>query len=139
MSHIVVNGLLAYPAARYFGWHGTEISILMFSTIAIDFDHVVYLSLRNNTYKPKSLLSIGKKYRDGMIPGLYFFHSPEFLAFLVVMSFKYRFAATILLSFTVHILMDIIEHYRFHRNFKWIFAWSPIYTILGQKHEYRLR
>ena len=129
-THLAMNIIISVPLKQYFGWGWGSILIFIFVGIFIDIDHLLYFIFRYKIIKPREWLRIGKKLRVQMQARLYFFHSPEFNAILFFLSFFNHIALVILLSNIIHIFLDIIEHYRYHRNFSWMKRWSVIYSFL---------
>ncbi len=94
--------------------------------ILIDLDHILFLIIKHKTLNPKKLIQAGKKYREKMQANLYIFHSPELNFILLVLSFYKSIFLLIFLSNLIHILLDTFEHYKFHKNFKWLKEWSIV-------------
>ncbi len=61
-----------------------------------------------------------------MIPGFYIFHSPEinFLIFVTYAFTQNSYLFFLLLSNLIHLSLDIVEHYKYHKNFDFIKKWS---------------
>ncbi len=98
--------------------------------ILIDLDHILFLIIKYKTLSPKKLIQAGNYYRQEMQANLYIFHSPEFNFILLILSFFNQIFFLLFLSNLIHILLDTIEHYRFHKNFKWFKEWSLVYLVI---------
>ncbi|HPA25306.1 MAG TPA: hypothetical protein PLK76_00905 [bacterium] len=96
----------------------------------LDVDHVLYFIIKERTLNPKKLFTAGRAERRKMKAHLYIFHSPEFNLLLLILSFFNQIFFIILLSNLIHLSLDIIEHYRFHKNFKWLKEWSLINNLI---------
>ena len=97
-------------------------------------DSILYVKIASNLKMKEKLLNAkdmvnGKKMRSKMQPGLYIFHSPEFNVILLSLSFINEIALVIFSSNLIHIFLDVIEHYKYHKNFFWIKEWSIIHSF----------
>jgi len=129
-THIIANTSISIPLKYAFGWDwSTVILFAIAGGILIDVDHLFFFILKHKTVNPKRLILIGKKMRSKMQPGLYVFHSPEFNVALFLISFFSPLVLIIFLSNLTHIILDVIEHYKYHKNFLWIRSWSIIYSL----------
>jgi hypothetical protein len=111
----------------------TTLAFIIWGTF-LDIDHLFYLAIKYKTLNIKKWISPWKKLRKNMQAQLYIFHSPEFNSFLIILSLINKFFIIILLASVIHIILDTIEHYQFHQNFKWIKNWSIIYNLLNSKN-----
>lgn len=128
--HVFVNAIVSIPLHYFFGLDWTTIIIFIAAAILIDLDHILFFIFKHKTFNPKKWISIGTKMRSKMQPGLHIFHSPEFNILLIIYSFFNKIALIIMLSNLIHISLDILEHYRYYKNFSWIKEWSIIYSLL---------
>ncbi|HPI67253.1 MAG TPA: hypothetical protein PKZ16_01795 [bacterium] len=129
-KHLVVNiatGVIFYR----FGVINSLKFYLLFIIfgILIDVDHVIYLIFKEKTSNFKKLLVAGKNERKKMQAHLYIFHSPEFNFVLAILSFFNQIILLIFLSNMIHLILDIVEHYHFHKDFRWFKQWSVIYHV----------
>jgi hypothetical protein len=92
---------------------------ILFSVL-IDIDHLIFYFIK---YKPSKIKKDWLKDRKTMHANFYVFHSPLFNLFLLVMSFFYFIFLLIFISNLIHISLDILEHYLYHKNFKFIKEW----------------
>ena len=129
LIHLIVNSLAAIPLKYYLGWDLRAVLIFVLAGILIDLDHLFYFFVKYKTIKLYQLITIGKELRKRMKPGIYIFHSFEFNIILIMASVFHHIIAIVLLSNAIHIILDIIEHYHYHRNFLWIKKWSMIYSF----------
>ena len=128
--HIAVNTLLSFPIQRVFEWDWRQVLLfIIVGGFLIDIDHPLYFGIKHKTASLKQLLKIGKKMHKKMRPGFYIFHSPEINLLFFFASFFYPIFIVVFLSNFFHIILDAIEHYRFHGNFRWIGKWSIIYNL----------
>ncbi len=126
LVHFSVNSLAVVPLRYYFNWNFETILIFILAGVLIDIDHLAYFSLKYKTLNPAKWWQIGKKLRRKMEPGTYVFHSPEFNGSLLAVSFFNHLAFVLLLSNTIHVSLDIIEHYKYYGNFAWMNKWRLI-------------
>lgn len=106
----------------------TSLTFIIWGTF-LDIDHLFYLALKYKSLNIKKWLKPWKKLRKNMQAKLYVFHSPEFNLALIILCFVNKFFLIVLLASLIHIILDIIEHYLYHRNFTWIKNWSIIYNL----------
>ena len=128
-THAAVNLIASVPLRHLFGWDWTLIYIFILAGVFIDIDHILFFIFKEKKLNPRDWILIGKKMRSKMRPGLYVSHSPEFNTLLLVVSFFNEIAFVIFISNLIHISLDTIEHYRYHKNFLWIKKWSIIYSL----------
>jgi hypothetical protein len=129
--HIVANITISAPLKYWGGWSWDLIVIFVISAVLIDIDHLAFFSFKYKTVNPKTWLKIGNAMRNKMQPGLYVLHSPEFNLCLGIMSYYNEVILVIFLSNIIHISLDIYEHYKYHKNFKWIKSWSIVYALIN--------
>lgn len=129
-KHIFVNSLISIPLKYTLVWDWPTVLIfVIMGGFLIDVDHILFFVFKNRTINPKKLLLAGKKMRSRMQPGLYIFHSPEFNIALLSYSFFNTTALVIFLSNLSHLILDTIEHYRYHHNLAWMKIWSVGYYL----------
>lgn len=128
--HVAANILTVFPLSYFLGWNWKLIGIFLIAGIAIDIDHLFFFTIKHRTINPVKWTEIGKKMREKMQPGLYILHSPEFNLILMLLSFYNGIVYVIFLSNLIHVLLDIYEHYQYHRNFFWMKKWSIIYSSI---------
>lgn len=129
LMHALVNAIIAVSSHYLFGLDWVMVLVFISAGILIDLDHIFFLVFKHRTLDPKKLISAGGDMRKRMQPGLYIFHSPEFNALLLALSFFNPIFLVIFISDMIHISMDIIEHYRHHRHLSWIKEWSIIHSL----------
>ena len=129
LKHIMVNATISIPLHYVFGLDWATVVLFIAAGILIDLDHILFFIFKYKTIDPRKWMSIGKRMKSRMQPGLYIFHSPELNTLLLVYSFSNQVALIILLSNLIHIPLDILEHYKYHNNFSWIKRWSIIYSL----------
>ena len=130
LTHIIVNASISLPLKYAFGWDWSNVLIFVIAGgILIDIDHLLFFMFKHKSINPKRWVLIGKKMRGKMQPGLYIFHSPEFNILLLSLSFFSEIVLIIFLSNLIHVILDIVEHYKYHGNFLWMKSWSIIYSL----------
>lgn len=131
-THVLTNTAMSIPLKYTFGWSWQTIFLfVMVGGVLIDVDHLFYFAFKHKTLSPKAWASIGKKMRSKMLPGLYVFHSPEFNVLLLLFASLNPIILIIFMSNLIHLTLDIIEHYKYHKNFLWIKHWSIVYSLIG--------
>ena len=105
------------------------LTLFILFSILLDIDHAIYFLLKYPKKSISRLIKKSKEYRKSMRPGFYIFHSPEILLLILILSPINQVISLLLLSNLIHIYLDIFEHYRHHKNFKFIKHWSIIYNI----------
>lgn len=129
-THLVLSTAVAVPLKYAFNFENTSIFVfIVWSSFLIDIDHIFYYAIKHRTLSFKKWLEVGKKMRNKMQPGLFIFHSLEFNLLLLLFSALYPWLLIFFLGSIVHTLLDTIEHYRYHRDFKWIKKWSIFISI----------
>jgi len=129
-THLAVNTIIAIPLHYILGLHTSSTLIFILSGgIFIDIDHIFYFAIAHKTISPRKWIAIAKTMRKKMQPGLYIFHSPECNALLFVGAFFNKIILIIFLSNVIHIVLDIVEHYCYYKNFALIKKWSIAYVI----------
>lgn len=131
-THLITNTITGAIFYKIDFIHSLKIYLLFIALgVLIDLDHILFLIIKYKTLSPKKLIQAGKEYREKMRANLYIFHSPEFNLFLLMLSFFNHIFLLIFLSNLMHILLDTVEHYNFHKNFKWLKEWSVINNLIG--------
>jgi hypothetical protein len=131
-THIIVNTSISLPLKYIFGWDWSIVLLFVLAGgVLIDLDHPVYFILKYKTINLKKWLLIAKKMESKMEPGFYVFHSPEFNILLLIAAFFSKIALIIFFSNLIHITLDIIKHYKYHRNFLWMKRWSIICALIN--------
>ncbi|HLC65481.1 MAG TPA: hypothetical protein VJI46_05165 [Candidatus Nanoarchaeia archaeon] len=97
--------------------------------VLIDIDHILYFIVKYKAWGIKKWLSISSRLRKNMQAKLYLFHSPEFNAMVAVGSFFQSIFLFVLLSNLLHISLDVIDHYKYHKNFSGLKNWSVFYSL----------
>ena len=97
----------------------------------MDIDHSLFFSVKYRTVSPKRWIKVGKGFQKKMQANLYIFHSPEFNAGLFILSLLHPAFLVLFVSNIVHIYLDALDHYRYHRNFHWVKRWSLLYHLKG--------
>ena len=128
--HCAANIITVFPLSYFLGWDWKLIGIFLIASIAIDIDHLFFFTIKHKAISPAKWIEIGKNMREKMQPGLYILHSPEFNLLLLLLSFFNGIIFVIFLSNVIHIILDIHEHYQYHKNFLWIKKWSIIYSSI---------
>lgn len=129
--HLLVNliiGLFLY--ALYLIPNGKTLALFILFSVLIDLDHILLSIFKHRTLSPKKWIHFMKEYRHRMEPQFYVFHSVEFNILLALASIFNPFLALVLLSNIIHITLDIIEHYKYHRNFECVKKWSVILLLV---------
>lgn len=129
--HIFINSLLA--ALLYIpGIINLENALLfVLGGIFFDIDHFLFHIFSEKNISFRNFVDIHKKMFRNLEPGLYVFHTFEFLAFLVFMTVNYF---PFLFYFTVghifHMILDTLRATYYHRtDFSWIKNWSLLWHI----------
>lgn len=127
--HAVAGAVAAVPLAIGYDWSWVSILLFVFLSIAIDLDHIVYFACKHRTLDPGRMARIALNMRSKMQPGIYILHSPEFNAALFIIALFHPTLFIVLVAFLLHILLDAIEHYGYHKNYLWIHKWSIFYNL----------
>lgn len=106
------------------------LAVFILFGILIDLDHILHSIVRHKTLLPRRWLQVMREYRLHMEPHLYVFHSVEFNVVLALASIFRPLLALLLLSNLIHITLDIMEHYLYHRNFDCVKRWSIILFLM---------
>jgi len=107
-----------------------ELGLFISYSVLIDADHILYFASRFAMRPLKETIRQAKHDRSHMVPHLYIFHSPEFNLLLLAGAFVSHAIFLLFVSNMIHILLDIIEHYRYHRNFRWMKKWSIVWSCI---------
>ena len=109
-THFIVSLILA---AVLFPFVGVKSLMVFVGGVLIDFDHLIYYWIRFKDLKLKNAYNycknithteeFRKKKKVFMI-----FHSVEFIAIVIILSFYYPILWILLIGMIVHIIMDII-------------------------------
>tara|TARA_Y100000031_G_scaffold143423_1_gene173851 strand:- start:31 stop:435 length:405 start_codon:yes stop_codon:yes gene_type:complete len=62
----------------------------------------------------------------------YLFHTIEWQVVLIVLSFLGEVFFVLFLSGLLHVFLDALVHYLYHRNFHWLRRWSWICVIMDK-------
>jgi hypothetical protein len=130
-THLIANTAVAIPVQQAFGWSWGVVLIFILVGVLIDIDHPLLFTVKYKTLSPKKWIKIGKKLEKKMEANLYILHSPEFNVGLFVLSLFHPAFLVIFVSNMVHIYLDVLVHYRHHRNFLWMKRWSLLYHLKG--------
>lgn len=128
-THLAINAIAAIPLSHYLNWDYNLVLIFLLAGVLIDSDHFLFFFFKHKNLSLKEWVLTAKSLRAKMKPGLYIFHSPEFNFILLMLSIFNHVVLTIFLSNIIHISLDIIDHYRYHKNLLWIKEWSIIYAL----------
>ncbi|MBU0628509.1 MAG: hypothetical protein KKC75_04920 [Nanoarchaeota archaeon] len=109
-THLIVSLILA---AILFPFVGINSLIIIVGGVLIDLDHVIYywirfkdINLKNAYNYCKNIAQteeFKKKKKVFML-----FHSVEFIAIIIILSFYYTFLWMLVVGIIVHLIMDII-------------------------------
>lgn len=128
--HIIVNGSLGIMLYSY-----TEIpSILLiffvfWGGLLMDVDHILLFMTKYKIFTLKKWVEITRNLYKKRQAEFYIFHSPEFHIILLVLSFFHELFLWILLGSAIHIMLDVLSHYHYHKNFRFLLVWSLLYHI----------
>lgn len=128
-SHLSANILTSMPLKHYLHLDWPTIFIFISLSVLLDLDHILFFIFKEKSFDPTVWLKVGRQMRQTMTPGLYIFHSPEFNIILFILSFFNKTILVFLLACLIHIMLDSLEHYRYHKNFSWFKKWSIFYNI----------
>ena len=127
--HVAVNIFASIPLKYFLGWDWMLISIFIIAGIAIDIDHVFFFMFKHHKIKLKKWIAIAKEMKNKRQAELYIFHSPEFNAILLLLSFFSQAILAVFISNLIHILIDGLDHYQYHRNLLDLKKWSILYLL----------
>jgi len=86
-----------------------QASLILLSSVLIDFDHYMFGAVRKKTLKLKRLYfwhkALGRTHKTMM----HIFHSIEFIIFIVILSFYFNFFLFILIGMVFHSILDIFD------------------------------
>lgn len=130
-THLIANGSIALALNFSTNIETNHlVAFIAWGGIIIDVDHPILYFSKYNTLKIKDWVKIQKSLAKKLQAELYFFHSPEINLTLMILGVFYPFFLWIFLSSLIHITLDIISHYAYHKNFKFLRKWSIIYNII---------
>ncbi|EKE10981.1 MAG: hypothetical protein ACD_15C00163G0002 [uncultured bacterium] len=128
--HLATNTSIALVAQPFVDVNlVNSIIFIMWGGLLIDVDHPLLFALKYKIFDPRGWMELARSLYEKQQAELYIFHSPEIHLVLAVLSFIYPFFFLVLASSWVHIVLDMIGHYRYHRNFQFLKDWSIIYFI----------
>jgi hypothetical protein len=130
LKHLITGLILTIPLKYALNLSTSQIGIFIAWSVLMDIDHIFLFIFKYKTLSYKKMLEIRRDLTGKMQAELYIFHSPEINIILLILSFFNQLTLVIFLSNIVHISLDIIEHYRYHKNFKWVKRWSIVHSII---------
>jgi len=86
-----------------------NIFLIFLSSVLMDFDHYVFGAVRNKTLNLKKLYFWHKALPKNHKPMMHILHSIEFIIFIGILSFYFKFFLFILIGIVFHSLLDIID------------------------------
>jgi hypothetical protein len=130
ITHIVVNFFLGIFLHLIGLINSIEYFILfVLFGVLIDIDHIFFYIISQHTLSKNKLIKVLMDDRKKMQAGVFIFHSPEFniLVLTLVLFYYHPIFLLIFISNVVHVFLDALEHYRYHKNFHWIKKWSIVF------------
>ncbi|MFH2021500.1 MAG: hypothetical protein ABIJ34_08875 [archaeon] len=127
--HLMANLIVSYFLKIFLNMSDHLLLVFILAGVLIDIDHLFLFAVKYRKIDPKEWLARAKMLRKNMESELYIFHSPEFNLLLIAAAFFYEQIWLIILSNFIHISLDIIEHFTYHRNFRWIRRWSILFFL----------
>ena len=101
----------------------------IWSGFLIDIDHPFLFMAKYKIYKVKKWIKIGNFLGKKQQAELYIFHSPEVNIMILLAGLFYPIFFWIFLGGMLHIFLDIIAHYFYHKNFLFLKKWSILYNL----------
>ncbi len=129
-THIITNSSIG--TLLYIYTEITPILLILFviwGGLLMDIDHIVLFMTKYKLFTLKKWIEITRTLYKKRQAELYIFHSPEFHIVLIVLSFFHELFLWILLGSAIHIMLDILSHYHYHKNFRFLLVWSLFYHI----------
>jgi len=137
-THLLANSAIA--SVLYFAVNINPIFPFVFTFwggFLIDIDHLFLFIVKYKTCRIKRWIEIGNRLGDKQQAELYIFHSPEVNLVLAISSFFSQYLFWIFIGGLVHIALDIISHYSYHKNFLFLRQWSIVYRLVNLKSSIR--
>jgi len=120
-NHLTISFIAGIFMLNLFRWTDTEFLIFLASSLLIDIDHLLYfLSKRKGV---SETIALWKAHYRKKVPGIYVFHSIEFIIALAVASIAYRPALFVLLGVLVHLGSDAFLYIMHYKNLRWLRHW----------------
>jgi len=120
-------GLLLQPIVEF---SLQELVLFVAAGILIDIDHLFYALATFRPLTLKNWVNRSLYMRKKMIPGFYIFHAPEFIILLLLWSLFTRSSVAVVLGVILHVSLDVLEHWNYHKNFAFMSVWSYLAKIL---------
>ena len=131
--HLSVNSFLACLMRFLFQVNLAFMAIFIIWSVLIDVDHLILFAIKYKAFTIRKWIKIGYATRSKMQAHLYVFHSPEVNIALFFLCFLHPLFLPFFLCGLTHVAMDIIDHYKYHRNFAFIKKWSIFYALKHKK------